>query len=134
MPRTPLTVGAIVAALLAAALLAAASAHAEDDIVAEGTFAGASGHDTRGAVTIQRTEDGLVVILGEDFFHDGAPDPRVGLGVDGAYDEASDMGALEQLAGTQTYVVPDGVEADAYDEVYIWCRQYSVPLGVAAIE
>ncbi|MEL6482812.1 MAG: DM13 domain-containing protein, partial [Pseudomonadota bacterium] len=72
--------------------------------------------------------------LAGDFSLDGAPDPRVGLGKDGKYDEATDMGELRSITGLQAYAVPDGVDVSGYNEVYIWCRKFSVPLGVASLD
>ena len=99
-----------------------------------GTFTGASEHITTGGVTIVKTVGGgAVVILDENFSLDGAPDPRVGFGTDGVYADASDLGALTQKEGLQVYIVPASVNVDDFNEVYIWCRQFAVPLGVAAL-
>lgn len=104
------------------------------EIAGRGTFTGKSNHITTGGVSVVKTAGGgAVVILDTDFSLDGAPDPRVGLGQSGAYVEATDMGALGSNTGLQVYVVPAGVEIADYDAVYIWCRQFSVPLGVAAL-
>lgn len=65
---------------------------------------------------------------------DGAPDPRVGLGSGGAFAEGTDFEPLRADEGTQVYTVPAGIDPAAFDEVYIWCRQFAVPLGVATIE
>lgn len=99
----------------------------------KGGFTGASNHVTTGGVSIVETSAGTVVLLAADFSLDGAPDPRVGLGKDGAYDEATDLGELRSINGLQAYAVPAGVDASAYNEVYIWCRKFSVPLGVASL-
>ncbi|MEL6574511.1 MAG: DM13 domain-containing protein [Pseudomonadota bacterium] len=99
-----------------------------------GTFTGASNHITTGGVSIVETSAGKVVLLAADFSLDGAPDPRVGLGKDGKYDEATDMGELRSINGLQAYAVPDGVDVSGYNEVYIWCRKFSVPLGVASLD
>ncbi len=100
----------------------------------KGEFTGASDHITTGGVQIVKTSDGgAVVILDADFSLDGAPDPRVGFGKDGSYAEASDLGFLQSLTGVQIYIVPASVDVDNFNEVYIWCRKFSVPLGVAAL-
>lgn len=122
-------------AVIAAAVIALTplSATAETP-VAHGSFTGASDHITTGGVQIVRTADGgAVVILDSDFSLDGAPDPRVGFGTDGVYDEASDVGELVNLTGLQIYVVPPSINVDDFNEVYIWCLQFSVPLGVAEL-
>ena len=35
--------------------------------------------------------------------------------------------------GEQTYTVPASINVDDFNEVYVWCRRFSVPLGVAAL-
>ncbi|MEP3231881.1 MAG: DM13 domain-containing protein [Hyphomicrobiales bacterium] len=101
----------------------------------QGTFTGASDHITTGGVQIVKTANGgAVVILDSDFSLDGAPDPRVGLGKDGTYVAATDLGNLGHLTGVQVYIVPAAVNVDDFNEVYIWCRKFGVPLGVASLK
>ena len=121
---------AAISCLLAFAITAPASAQT----VGEGTFVGKSGHATSGGVTVNRTGQGYSVQLGADFNFDGAPDPKVGFGRGGAYDRASTLAPLASNSGAQSYTVPSSVDAEAYDEVYVWCEQYAVPLGVAKIK
>lgn len=118
----------------AALILFAPLSATADNAPAKGTFTGASDHITTGGVQIIKTADGgAVVILDTDFSLDGAPDPRVGFGVDGDYVAASDLGELQNLNGLQIYVVPASVNVDDFNEVYIWCLEFGVPLGVAAL-
>ena len=98
------------------------------------SFTGASDHITTGGVTIVKTANGgAVVILDSDFSLDGAPDPRVGFGADGVYASESDLGPLTSKTGIQVYIVPPSVDVDDFNEVYIWCRKFAVPLGVASL-
>jgi hypothetical protein len=99
----------------------------------EGNFDGASGHKTSGGVEVIQTADGWEVHLKEDFTFDGAPDPRVGFGSGGSFAAATDFEPLRSNSGAQVYKVPEGIDPAAFDEVYIWCRKYSVPLGVAKL-
>lgn len=123
------------AAAATAALLTAAPVSAGTGIAASGQFTGASDHITTGGVSIVKTANGgAVVILDSDFSLDGAPDPRVGFGVDGAYKDASDLGELVSKTGVSVYIVPPSVNVDDFNEVYIWCRKFAVPLGVAALK
>jgi electron transfer DM13 len=98
-----------------------------------GTFTGASGHATTGSVEVVKTDDGWEVRLKDDFTFDGAPDPRVGFGIAGKFVALTDFEPLRSNSGAQIYKVPTGIDPAAFDEVYIWCRQYSVPLGVAKL-
>jgi hypothetical protein len=99
-----------------------------------GTFTGASDHITTGGVQFVKTaDDGAAVILDSDFSLDGAPDPRVGFGADGTFVEASDLGELQNISGVQVYVVPPTVNIEDFNEIYIWCLKFGVPLGVASL-
>lgn len=110
--------------------LAASSLARADDTLAQGSFTGASGHETSGSVSVQKTDNGHVVVLGEDFSFDGAPDPKLGFGK-GGYDSASKFSVLKSNSGRQVYELPAGIDPAQYDEIWVWCERYSVPLGVA---
>jgi len=118
--------------LAVAALTPSLSSAGETGV--KGTFTGANDHITTGGVTVVKTEGGgAVVILDADFSLDGAPDPSVGFGIDGEYIKASDLGDLVNINGLQAYVVPASVNVDDFNEVYIWCDQFDVSLGVAEL-
>lgn len=93
-----------------------------------GTFTGATDHVASGGV--QLTADSVILL--DDFKLDGGPDPKVALGRDG-YDPATLMGELDSFSGRQVYALPTGVDAADYNEVYIWCERFSVPLAVAQV-
>ena len=94
-----------------------------------GTFSGLSNHVTSG--TAELNSDGVQLL--DDFFFDGAPDPKVALGKDGKYDPATLMGLLTSNSGSSQYALPAGINAADYNEVWIWCEQFNVPLGVASV-
>lgn len=99
-----------------------------------GTFTGASNHVTKGGVTVVKNADGTATVtLGDDFFLDGAPDPRVGFGKDGAFTTGTTIGLLKSNTGAQTFTVPASINVDDFNEVYIWCLKFAVPLGVAPV-
>lgn len=101
---------------------------------ATGTFIGASNHVTEGMVTVTKNADGTATVtLHSDFWFDGAPDPRVGFGSNGKYKKGTDISLLQSNAGEQTYTVPAGINVDDFNEVYIWCKRFAVPLGVAML-
>lgn len=101
---------------------------------ATGTFTGANDHITTGGVSVVKTANGgAVVILDTNFSLDGAPEPSVGFGKDGAYVAATDLGDLGQNTGLQVFVVPASVNVDDFNEVYIWCEKFDVSLGVAEL-
>ena len=118
----------------AAFLLAATSAGLAGTDERSGSFSGLNGHTVTGAVTVIETADGWEIRLAEDFSFDGAPDPRVGFGRDGAFVDPTDFDRLRSNSGAYVYQVPDDIDPEAFNEVYIWCRRYTVPLAVAQIE
>lgn len=93
-----------------------------------GTFTGESNHVTSGTVEVLKDE----VVFLDDFFFDGAPDPKVAFGKDG-YDASTLMGPLTSNSGKSSYKIPAGVNPDDYNEVWIWCERFNVPLGVAKL-
>jgi hypothetical protein len=98
-----------------------------------GSFTGVNGHKAGGVVEVVQTADGWELRLQSDFTFDGAPDPWVGFGAAGKFTPSTDFYRLRSNTGGQTYKVPADIDPTAYDEVYIWCRRYSVPLGVAKL-
>jgi hypothetical protein len=132
--RTPFIAALVAIAMTAALFSGPTAALAGEDIVASGSFKGASSHVTNGNVTIRKTADGVVVVLEDDFDFDGAPDPKLGFGKDGRYDRASQISHLGSNKGRQVYEVPAHVEPEAYNEFYVWCEKYNVPLGVADLK
>ena len=118
---------------LVAALAFSASQAFAGESLASGEFVGASDHITTGKVTVQKIDSGFIVKLADDFSLDGAPEPSVGFGKNGEYDKSSDLGSLVMIAGAQTFLIPENVDYSQYNEIYIWCDKFSVPLGIAAL-
>lgn len=121
--------------MLIAAIMAvffATTAQAED-VTATGSFEGASNHVTTGSVQIVHTEGGYQAILSADFSLDGAPDPKVAFGKDGAVDGAI-FAKLKSLTGQQVYAIPAELDPADFNEFYIWCERFAVPLGVASLQ
>jgi hypothetical protein len=102
-------------------------------VLRQGTFTGASGHATAGSGAIVEQNGRYYVSLGRDFDHDDtAPDAKVAMGRDG-YRAETLMGPLKAAKGAQSYLVPAGVDQADYNEIWIWCERFSVPLGVARL-
>ncbi len=125
--------GIAVAAVALSVTVQAASLAVAGDGSWTGSFQGASGHATRGTVTVTQNGDALTLKLGGNFSLDGAPDPWIGFGLDGTFIGSTLVSELRSNNGAQTYNVPASVDINAVNEVYIWCDKFSVPLGVAHI-
>ncbi len=124
---------ALAVAILGAILVAPVAASAGEEVLASGAFRGKGGHAASGGVSVVKTETGIRVVLGGDFKFDGAPDPKLGFGKDG-YVKATQFSVLKSNTGEQTYEIPAALDPADYNEVWVWCEQYSVPLGVANLE
>ena len=116
-----------------AVLIALAPASAQD-VARSGTFADAGGHAAAGGVELVEEGGAYTVVLGPDFSMDDAPDAYLAFGSADAWAEGTDFAMLEGAGGAQSYAVPDGIDPSAYDAVWLWCREFAVPLGVATLE
>ena len=113
--------------------LVAGTANAADTL-ASGSFVGKSNHVTNGEVTIKREGGKILIVLEDSFWFDGAPDPKLGFGNSGKYDLQTTFVPLAKNAGKQVYELPAGIDPADYNEFYVWCEKFSVPLGVAALK
>lgn len=107
------------------------------DSARKGAFTGLSNHITTGAVSVVKKGDKTVVVLGKDFSFDGAPDPKLAFGTNGKYVKGTIIQKIlpkENWTGASEHVVPAGIDVSKFDEVYVWCEQFNVPLGVAKIK
>ena len=105
---------------------------ASAQVTARGTFKGKSDHVTTGHASIGKIGKQWVVILEDDFNFDGAPDPHVALGSDG-YDKNASLALLSANNGKQVYAIPAGLDVGKFNEIWIWCDKFSVPLGKAKL-
>ena len=118
---------------LAATTFSITSAHA-GGIVSKGTFEGRSDHITTGNVEIKKASDGsYTVILADNFSLDGAPDPKLAFGKDGV-DKSTIFAPLKSKTGKQEYSLPAGINPANFNEIYVWCEKFDVPLGVANLK
>ena len=105
---------------------------ADARVTARGTFVGKSDHVTTGHASIGRVGKQWVVILEDDFTFDGAPDPHVALGNNG-YKKNASLALLSSNNGKQVYAIPASLDVADFNEVWIWCNKFAVPLGVAKL-
>ncbi|MEM8958934.1 MAG: DM13 domain-containing protein [Pseudomonadota bacterium] len=123
--------GAATAAALATGTLPA-FAQTRAEVLMAGRLSGRSDHVTTGTVSVQRVGGKTYAVLGADFSLDGAPDPTLGFGRNG-FVKATEFAQLRDLTGEQIYELPAGLDPADYTEFYVWCREFSVPLGVAEL-
>lgn len=126
---------AIVAAMvMLVVFMSIGNAHAGSMKVVSGEFTGASDHVTSGNVSVVEKDGNMMLVLAPDFSLDGAPDPKLGFGISGEYDPKGKVAHLKKKSGSQEYMIPAGIDVSKYDEIYVWCEKYSVPLGVAKLK
>lgn len=116
---------------LTAAMLPVSQA-AADETLSSGTFVGKSNHVTSGKVSIVKTGSGFELVLEDSFKFDGAPDPKLAFGKNG-YDKTTLFSKLNANSGKQVYALPASIDVSQYNEVWVWCEKFSVPLGVAKL-
>jgi hypothetical protein len=133
MREYPILIAVLVLGLGMGPIVAPQTAWGEEQVLASGKFRGKSGHAASGGVRVVKTADGVRVVLDPDFRFDGAPDPKLGFGKNG-YVKSTQFSALKSNSGEQSYPIPASLDTAAYSEFWIWCQQYSVPLGVAILK
>jgi hypothetical protein len=84
-------------------------------------------------VSLVKTAKGIRVVLDPDFKFDGAPDPKLGFGKNG-YIKSTQFSKLKSNSGKQSYEIPSTIDSAGYTEVWVWCQEFSVPLGVAILK
>lgn len=130
MPKWIVVTGsvlAVVAIIMVLCFRFIGSAHAEP-----GVLQGAGGHKASGHVEIVREGAATKLVLKDDFALQDAPAPRLAWGKDG-YKRGTNFATLAKFKGAQEYVVPAGTDVSQYNELWIWCEKFDVPLAVAKL-
>ncbi len=110
---------------------AAADAVYAADTVASGGFSNIA-MKTKGTWAIEKRDDGVYVVLSDDFKTRKAPDLKIFLDSQKASDIGDDNAAdglfvaeLKSAKGGQSYKLPSGVDLASYKSFVIHCEQYS---------
>ena len=107
----------------------------EQIILAEGSFADADNfHKGEGVVRIISVGGKNFIRFEDDFEVTNGPDLFVYFGKDGAYASEARIGALKGNKGGQNYEIPESLDIKKYNEVWIWCRAFSVPFARAVLK
>lgn len=107
------------------------SAEVQPETIAQGMFTGLAGHTGKGTATLVKVGEAYYVRLEEDFETTNGPDLFVHLGRNGEYSTEARLGSLKGNVGSQNYEVPDSIDVTKYNEVWVWCRAFSVPFAKA---
>lgn len=106
---------------------------AEMQVVGSGAFEGLAGHNAEGTAKLIRAGDKYYIRFEDDFKVTNGPDLFVYLGKDGQYDGNARLAHLKGNIGSQNYEIPDTIAVDDYNEVWVWCRAFSVAFGKAVL-
>ena len=90
-------------------------------------------HDAQGDVLIIESDDGSRFLRFENFKASNGPDLFVYLATDESANDFVNLGELKGNIGNQNYMIPPGVDLSNYDNVLIWCKQFSVLFGSAKL-
>ena len=125
----PATVLAVIAIGMAVCFTVFNASHAAEP----GVIQGEGGHKASGHFEI--LQDGAVtkVVLKDDFSLQDAPAPRLAWGKDG-YKRGTIFATLAKFKGAQEYTVPAGTDLSRYNEFWIWCEKFDVPLASAKLK
>ncbi|MDP3794056.1 MAG: DM13 domain-containing protein [Candidatus Uhrbacteria bacterium] len=102
-------------------------------VLAQGAFTGLQDHNAEGRASLIKAGEKQYVRFEEDFNITNGPDLFVYLGKDGTYDPAARLGALKGNIGSQNYAIPSSISVANYNEVWVWCRAFSVAFGKAPL-
>lgn len=90
-------------------------------------------HTGSGNVSVIQVGDKYIIRFEENFNVANGPDLYVGLGKDGEYVKGTEIAKLKGNIGSQNYEVPSGVNLEDYNEIWIWCKAFSVGFAKAKL-
>ncbi len=106
---------------------------AEPEILKRGSFEGVGAHSAKGTALLVRDGEKYFVRLDDDFDVTNGPDLYVSFGRAGEYRSEGLLAPLKGNSGGQNYAVPSSIDVTQYDEVWIWCKRFSVGFGKAML-
>lgn len=103
-------------------------------LVANGDFNGFDKiHYGSGTASLIKSDEGYILRFEEDFDVANGPDLYVGLGKDGNYIKGSEISKLKGNQGSQNYILPSDFDITETNEVWVWCKAFSVPFAKAVL-
>jgi len=100
----------------------------------QGEFSGLVGHKAQGTASLIEVGGKNFIRFENNFEVTNGPDLVVYLGKDNKYDEKAELGELKGNIGSQNYEIPTSLDLNNYNEVWVWCRAFSVPFGKAELK
>ncbi len=104
----------------------------------KGSLSGRKGYKVSGTVEVKKDGGTTKVVLKDDYVFDPAknpPDIKIGFGNGEKYAKGSKIhDALTVKKGAAEFEVPASIDTDKYNELYIYCEQFTVILAVAPLK
>lgn len=91
-------------------------------------------HAGSGTAKLVRIDGKNYLRFEEDFTVTNGPDLYVGFGKNGEYIKGSELAALKGNVGSQNYELPSTVIPGDIQEIWIWCKAFSVPFSKAVLK
>lgn len=98
--------------------------------VNKGDFKGLRGHNASGTASVIASGGKNFVRL-ENFSVTNGPDLFVAFGNGGSVDEGAILERLKANNGDQNYEIPASIDLSKYSQVFIYCKAFAYPFGVA---
>jgi hypothetical protein len=100
-----------------------------------GIFMGAHDgfHNAEGNVKVVSLTDGSKILRLENFKSTNGPNVHVYLSTDKHATDYVDLGKLKANNGNQNYNIPSGTDITKHNIVLLWCKDFSVLFGSAAL-
>jgi len=103
-------------------------------IALRGVFSGFDRiHTGSGNANVIKVGEKYIIRFEDNFEVANGPDLYVGFGKDGEYVKGSEIAKLKGNIGSQNYELPEGVNISDYNEVWIWCKLFSVGFAKAKL-
>jgi len=104
------------------------------NILKSGSFVGADNfHKAEGTAKLLKAGNKYYIRFEDDFKVTNGPDLFVYFGNNGKYAAETKIGRLKGNIGSQNYEVPENINPLDYNEVWVWCRAFSVAFGHAPL-
>lgn len=105
----------------------------QEIVIKNGTLSG--DYDLSGSFTIREKDGKQRVVFEDDFFMTSIPAPYIYLSNSTAVvDDAVNLGRINQLTGTSSYEIPEDVNVNEFQFVFLWCEAFSIPIGSGEIQ
>lgn len=91
-------------------------------------------HQGSGNVSVIEVGERYIIRFEENFEVSNGPDLYVGLGRDGKYIKGTEIAKLKGNIGSQNYDLPEDVDLGDYNEIWIWCKAFSVGFAKAELK